>query len=196
MNSRERLLAALAGKETDRVPISTYELCEYNSKAWENKDPSYARLMEAIREMTDCVCMWEPVPKVMARSVSQEDAVALSSGEVFLESGYPIEIDTEKKREGKVTIIKKTLHTPKGDLTQTLKMVEGLHTTWQVEHWCKSLEDVDRALSVPYEPLEYDASDYTRIKKEVGDHGIIMATIADPLWLAADLGHERDGAFR
>jgi len=58
---------------------------------------------------------------------------------------------------------------------------------WQIEHWCKSIKDVDKALSVPYEPVEYDDSDYFRIKKEVGDHGIIMADTADPLWLAADL---------
>jgi uroporphyrinogen decarboxylase len=66
-------------------------------------------------------------------------------------------------------------------------VIDGVHTTWQVEHWCKNLDDVDKALSVPYEPIDYDISDYTRIKQEVGDHGIIMATIADPLWLAADL---------
>ena len=62
-----------------------------------------------------------------------------------------------------------------------------MHTTWQVEHWCKSIEDVDKALAIPYEPLEYETSDYARIKAEVGEQGIIMASIADPLWLAADL---------
>ncbi len=56
-----------------------------------------------------------------------------------------------------------------------------------MEHWCKSIEDVDKALSIPYQPLEYETSDYARIKAEVGEHGIIMASIADPLWLAADL---------
>lgn len=170
MNSRERILTTLRGEAPDRVPISTYELVGYNSKAFENNDPSYARLMDAIRENTDCICMWDP-----------------RSNATFLESSYPVDMDVQEQREGNATIYKRTLHTPKGNLTQTTKTVDGLHTTWQIEHWCKSLDDVDKALSIPYHPLEYDVSDYARIKNEVGDKGIVMASLADPLWLAADL---------
>jgi uroporphyrinogen-III decarboxylase len=46
---------------------------------------------------------------------------------------------------------------------------------------------VDKALSVPYEAASYDVSDYLRIKKEVGDNGLIMTSLADPLWVTADL---------
>lgn len=60
MTGRERLIAALDHRIVDRVPISTYELVGYNSKSWENLDPSYGRLMDEIREKTDCVCMWDP----------------------------------------------------------------------------------------------------------------------------------------
>ena len=60
MNSRQRLLAALDCQAPDRVPISTYELVGYNSQAFENNDPSYASLMQAIREKTDCLAMWNP----------------------------------------------------------------------------------------------------------------------------------------
>jgi len=170
MNSRERILAALSRRIPDRVPISTYELVGYNSKAFENNDPSYARLMEAIREKADCICMWDP-----------------GSNATFLASSFAVEMEAQEYRKENVTIQKRTLHTCKGALTQTAKVIAGVHTTWQTEHWCKSLEDVNAALSVPFEPLEYDVSDYGRIKDEVGDHGIIMASLADPLWLAADL---------
>lgn len=185
MNSRERLLAVLNGIIPDRVPISTYELVGYNSQTWENNDPSYAHLMEAIREKTDCICMWEPVPKVGSLPEIGDD-IAMAAN-AFLESSYPVDMDVETRREGKTTVTHKTLHTAKGDLTQTTKVIDGVHTTWQAEHWCKSLEDIDKALSIPYKPIDYDVSDYARIREEVGDHGIIMATIADPLWLAADL---------
>ncbi|MBC8497250.1 MAG: hypothetical protein ISS57_04450 [Anaerolineales bacterium] len=185
MNSRQRLIAVLDGQIPDRVPISTYELIGYNSQAWENNDPSYARLMDVIRQKTDCVCMWEPSPKVDVQNDAGDD-IAMAAN-AFLESSFPVDMDVETRREDKAVITHKTLHTPKGDLTQTTKVIDGVHTTWQVEHWCKSLTDVDKALSVPFEPIDYDASDYARIKGEVGDHGIIMATIADPLWLAADL---------
>ncbi|MCJ7701844.1 MAG: hypothetical protein MUO62_09695, partial [Anaerolineales bacterium] len=99
----------------------------------------------------------------------------------------PVDTEVISKQEGKTSTIHKTLHTPKGDLTQTLQATEGVHTTWQVEHLCKSIADVDKALSISYEPLDYDASDYPRIKQEVGEHGIIMASLADPMYLAADL---------
>lgn len=185
MNSRKRLLTVLNGQIPDRVPISTYELVGHNSKAWENNDPSYARLMDVIRKKTDCVCMWEPTPKVVTPNEVGDD-IALAAN-AFLESAYPVDMDIETRREDKAVITHKTLHTPKGDLTQTTKVIDGVHTTWQVEHWCKTLEDIDKALSVPYEPINYDISDYDRIRTEVGEKGIIMATVADPLWLAADL---------
>lgn len=170
MNSRQRLLTALECKAPDRVPISTYELVGYNSKAFENSDPSYARLMQAIRDKTDCICMWEPQPNA-----------------VFLESSHSADIDVKEVQECDTTISRKTIHTPKGDLHQTTKTIADVHTVWQTEHWCKSIQDVDKALSVPYEPVEYDVSDYERIKAEVGDNGMIMASLSDPLWMAADL---------
>jgi len=179
MNSRERLLAVLNGQIPDRVPISTYELVGYNSKAWENNDPSYAKLMAAIRAKTDCICMWEPPPTATVPASSADElALALSSRAPFLESAYPVDIDVSTWREGSAAVTRKTLRTPRGDLTQTTKVLDGVHTTWQVEHWCKSSADVDKALSVPYQPLDYDMSDYARIKAEVGEHGIIMAIMA------------------
>jgi uroporphyrinogen-III decarboxylase len=170
MNSRERLLAVLNGQIPDMVPISTYELCGFNSKSFENNDESYSKLMQAIRQQTDCVCMWEPFSNVK-----------------FLESAFPAEMEIEQWRENDSQHTRKVLHTPKGDIINEIKIIDNVHTVWQTEHWCKSLTDVDKALSVPYEVATYDISDYSRIKKEVGDNGIIMTSLADPLWLTADL---------
>ena len=95
--------------------------------------------------------------------------------------------DAQTWREADATITHRTLHTPKGDLSQTIKYIDHLNTPWQIEHWCKSLEDVDRALSVPYQPVDYDATDFARITQELGDHGIVMASLGDPLLMAAEL---------
>jgi hypothetical protein len=170
MNSRERLLLALDGRAPDRVPISTYEIVGFDSRAVENNDPSYARLMQAIREETDCLCMWDP-----------------KSNATFLESAHPVEMELTQVRRGDTVIRRRILHTRGGPLTQTTKEIDGLHTVWQTEHWCKTPADVDAALSVPYEPLEYDVSDFARIRSEVGEHGLVMTSLADPLWLTADL---------
>jgi len=42
-------------------------------------------------------------------------------------------------------------------------------------------------LSVPYEPARYEASDLARVRDELGEHGLVMASIGDPAYLAADL---------
>jgi len=52
---------------------------------------------------------------------------------------------------------------------------------------CKDIDDVDKVMSIPYEPVDYDFSDYERIKKEVGDNGIIMVSMGDPLNHVVDL---------
>ncbi len=170
MTSRDRILAALSHQPADRVPISTYELVGFNSRAFENQQPSYRRLMDAIRERADCLAMWNP-----------------ASNTTFLETAFPVEIETAQRREGDATVTRRVLHTPKGDLTQTTKVFDDVYTVWQTEHWCKSPADVDKALSVPYVPPDYDTSDYARIRQEVGDRGIVMASLADPLLLAAEL---------
>jgi len=69
----------------------------------------------------------------------------------------------------------------------TTRVMDGIFTTWHTERWCKKLDDVEKVLSVPFEPLQYDISDYDRIKTEVGDNGIIMSSIPDPLCLAAEM---------
>jgi uroporphyrinogen-III decarboxylase len=170
MKSRERLLLALDRQVPDRVPVSTYELVGHNSLAWANCDPSYARLMQVIRDKTDCVCMWTP-----------------RYNWTFLGSSYPVEIEVEEWQEDTDTIKRQIIHTPRGDLTQTTKLVEGIHTGWRTEYPCKTLDDVSKALAVPFQPLEYDYSDYPRIKAEVGDEGIIMADYRDAICLVAGL---------
>lgn len=170
MSPRQRLLSTLQRKPTDRVPISTYELVGYNAMSFENQEESYRPLMDAIREKTDCIAMWNP-----------------SSNETFLCSSYPVEIDTQREREEGGEVIRQTLHTPKGDLHRVLKVMDNVRTVWQVEHWCKSPSDIDKALSVPYVPVKHDAGDLTRIRSEVGENGIVMASTGDALLLAVEL---------
>lgn len=170
MNSKERLLGALRGHWIDRVPISTYELVGYNSKSFENNQPSYRHLMNIIREKTDCIAMWNP-----------------ASNARFQQTAYPLEIEKTQETVGNATIWHTIAHTPGGDLAATSKAIEGQNTLWRTERLCKSPEDVDRVLSVPFVPLQFDASDHERISGEVGENGIIMASLADATCITAEL---------
>ncbi|HEY3324754.1 MAG TPA: uroporphyrinogen decarboxylase family protein [Planctomycetota bacterium] len=168
--NRKRLLAALNCEVPDRVPVSTYELVGYNSHAWENQQPSYKRLMDRIRADVDCIAMWNP-----------------SNNGTFLCSAAPVDIERHEERQGSTTRTTLTLHTPKGELRHVSQIDDNVNTTWVTEHWCKTPADVDKALSIPYVPPTYDASDFVRIKNEVGECGIIMPSLSDPAYIAADL---------
>ncbi len=174
---RRRLLTALSGGIPDRVPINTYELAGRNQRDWYNQQPSYRNLMAYIREHTDCITNWNP----------QAATDRYTCQERFLCSDFPVEMDTRIEVVGEFERKTRVCHTPKGDLRSVTQAAANVYTTWRVEHWCKSLDDVDKALSVPYQPANYDASDLNRIRAELGDHGLVMASIGDPAYLAADL---------
>lgn len=170
VTSRERLLAALDLREADRVPVSTYSLGAEGRGAFYWSDPSYARLIRAIRERTDLLRMWYP-----------------HSTEVFLHSASRVPIDVADRREGDATVTERIYHTPKGDLRQVTKVIDGVHTTWEVEHLCKSLDDVEKALSVPYEPPVYEAGAGAAVERKMGDTGIILGDASDALCSVAPL---------
>ena len=175
--SRRRLLTTLEGGTADRVPINTYELAGRNRLDWYNQQPSYQRLMEFIRHHTDCITNWNP------RAATDR----YTCEERFLASDFPVAIDTHTDTAGQFRRVTRICHTPKGDLRSIQQRAADAHTTWRVEHWCKELADVDKALSVPYQPADYDASDLPRVRAELGENGLILASIGDPAYLAADL---------
>ena len=177
MTSRRRLLAVLSGEMPDRVPINTYELAGRNSCDWYNQQSSYRGLMDFIRAHTDCVTNWNP------RAATDR----YTCEERFLCSDFPVEIESHTETAGEFQRTTRICHTPKGDLRSVSEVAPDVYTTWQVEHWCKSTADVDKALSVPYQPAHYDATDLPRVRAELGEHGLVMASIGDPAYLAADL---------
>jgi len=175
--SRRRLLAALSGGTPDRVPINTYGLAGRNSLDWYNQQPSYRRLMDSIRAHTDCITNWNPRPATNRYTCEER----------FLCSDFPVEIESRTDTVEQFERTTRICHTPKGDLCSVKQSTADVYTTWQVEHWCKSLADVDKALSVPYQPANYDASDFGRVRAELGEHGLVMGSVGDPAYLAADL---------
>jgi len=165
LSSKERLLRCLRHEPTDRAPISTYELVGWNRIAWENEEPSYCRLMEAIREKTDCMYMLEPEWK----------SVSVPGMEV------------ETWREGKGGFTRRTYHTSKRRLTSLHRKDDDLHTLWTLEHLLKNIEDIDRYLAIPYEPPELDMSHFLAERKALGKKGLMMISVDDPICVAAEL---------
>ncbi len=166
LTSRERILRTLRREPVDRVPISTYEMSGYNWDSWYNQQPSYKRLMEFIREKTDCLIgCGHSRPNLALEKIRSE----------------------EKWEEDSCRYRRVTLHTPKGDLTALYRDQADLFTTWTIEHFVKDIDDLDKWLSIPYEPGEVNVDRIKKAEKEVEDNGIPFVDTGDPILIVAEL---------
>ncbi len=165
LTSRERLLRCIRHEPVDRVPISAYELIGWNENAWENKEPSYRKLMDVIREYTDCIYMLNPGAKDIPRG----------------------ECEVVEWTEGTSHYIKRIYKTKGGDLTSLHREDDGVHTTWTLKHLLEDISDIEKYLSIPYSPVEPDMDEYFREQEKLGDKGVMMITVSDPICVAAEL---------
>jgi len=166
LTSRERLLRTWRRQPTDRVPISTYEMVGWDMNSWYNQQPSYKKLMQVIRENTDCL---------YSCSYSAPD---------LAEQNYKT---VEKWEEDDLTFQKITLHTPKGDLTAVYRDQRTLLTTWCIEHFLKDIDDLDKWLSLPHEPGEVTIERVKSAENTIGDNGILVIETGDPILVIAEL---------
>jgi len=179
MTSRERLLTALRIEEPDRVPISCYELTGWDLDNWYNRQPSYKNLMDLIRQQTDCVSR----PALPAPSLGNPATDV--TGETAARTTPDLETDTW--REGNSTYARTTYHTPKGDLTSLTRTDDDVFTVWTIEHPLKTIDDIDKYLSIPFHPGDADMTDFARRQRELGDKGILMPSISDAICFVAEL---------
>jgi len=172
MTRRERLLAVLQGKPTDRVPVLTGHFNEW-ADDWKAREPSYRDLVSFCRERCDGILSWGP------RALN-ETAPATSSPAARVQQQTSSLPDGGAERTD-------TLHTERGTLTRRTRRVPGAATQWQVEHYLKTTDDVDMLLSVPEEPVRFDASGFDDADRAIGDAGLVLGETPDALCVAADL---------
>jgi len=94
---------------------------------------------------------------------------ALVTREVYREQG-----DT-------VTVI----HTPKGPLTQRFRRTAI--TGYNVEFFCKNSEDIEKYLSIPYEPVKPNLGNFFRVVDDTGDAGLVLADVPNAICLPATI---------
>ncbi len=79
---------------------------------------------------------------------------------------------------------KLTYETPLGPLTRRIRRTAITSAT--VEFPFKSLEDVERYLSIPYEPPRVDLSAYRSWKERMGDDGLVLVALGNAVCVPAD----------
>lgn len=65
-------------------------------------------------------------------------------------------------------------HTPKGDLHGIERINTQGEPSYTMEHLVKEPEDLEKILSMPYQPYPFDPSGYFELQRQVGDRGVVM----------------------
>lgn len=113
------------------------------------------------------------------RAVDPFISPGLGGGNVFLGTGVQI----EHRREGDTTFV--TYHTPAGNLRSVYR--HTAQTTGHVEFPCKTADDAEKLLSIPYEAPDPDPTEFFRWCDRVGDEGLCLAGIGSALCWAAEM---------
>jgi uroporphyrinogen-III decarboxylase len=172
MTRRERLLAVLQGRPTDRVPVLSGHFNEWVDD-WKAREPSYHRLVAFCQEHCDGILSWRPKP-------TNETAPGTSSDRA------QTTVTVQRNDDGgeETTVV---YHTPAGPLTRRTRRMPEAATVWTVEHACKGPEDAETFLSLPREPVDFDGSSFAEAEARIGGAGLVLGETADPLCLAGDL---------
>jgi len=172
MTPRERLLATLCGEPTDRVPVSLYEIDGFTTAACPDH-VSYEPIRKAARERLDNMVFCGggiPGPMGFLMSAGGEDLVT-----------------SETHRDGVSRVTMTRVRTPKGPLQTVSRRNPATYTTWTTEYLLKGPEDVDRLLSLPYQPAPVDIGGVRAVQETVGERGIPLVDIGDPIGAAGYL---------
>ena len=177
MNRRERLLATLAGKPVDRPAVSFYEIggwvfdCDSPDPYNVHNDPSWRALVQLAEEQTDLIRMTGP----------RRTPVPFPDRERF--------VRREQWEAGRSRFVRTTITVAGRTLTSLTRRDADVDTTWTVEHLLKGTDDLRVYLELPDELLDFDAdwSNLAEGEAKVGDAGIQMVDVGDPICSAADL---------
>ena len=161
MKSRERLTRLFQGKEIDRIPI--WLLSPFHKIQWYPdiySIPEYAPLIPYIDAYCDT---FNRRYYSRAFCYSASEKIHLSEEKTQLDDGFKM---TNTISCGALSLSKSYVRTSKGSTLTS---------------YVKTIDDLDIVLQMPFEPLQPDVSSYFIEKKELGDKGLMMLDLGDPL---------------
>jgi len=184
MTRRERLMNTLNGKPVDRPAVCFYEINGLDQDP-DNKspftiyaDPAWKQLIELTREMSDRI----PRRGLSTLITQSPDCPlqALIRKEVVMEGG------SEK------TLL--SLQCRDRILTAVTRRDPDVDTVWHLEHLLKNIDDLKAYLELPFPKFEetVNVAPVLNAEKAIGDSGIVMVDMGDPLCRAAELFNMED----
>jgi hypothetical protein len=161
MSSRERLTRLFNGQEVDRIPIwllAPYHRVDYYADIYHL--PCYRKITEYIEQYCDTF-----------------DRRNFDTG--FCYSASPEIIRSKETREENGNMVKEEQVKYK-DFRLTKYISSGRNAT-KVKYFVEEADDLARILEMPYCPIEPDVTSYWAEKEQLGDCGLMMIDIGDPL---------------
>ncbi|HOK55726.1 MAG TPA: hypothetical protein PKV21_00860 [bacterium] len=164
MTSRERIYAVLRGGFPDRVPVSLYKINPFDNDSFWTKHKSFENLLKKAQQIQDTFVFYRP-----------------KTGFFFSAPGS-IDLKVEETHDTPIsTTVKLTVETEYGPLTRIARTSNLSVHQWVVEPWIKREKDIDRFLSLPYIPYQPDFTDFYELEKKLGDKGVMVVALPDPL---------------
>jgi len=177
MNRRERLVRTMQGEPVDRPPVCFYEINGYDEQPEDSdsfnifSDPSWKPLIELARDCSDRIVM----RGILFHNTLPDPVDQIASVKTYYKDG------------SRHTI--KTIQSGNYLLTERTRQDPDVNTVWTEEHLLKSVEDLETFLSLPAPSFSGipDIAPVIKTEHDLGDTGIVMIDMPDPLCLAAGL---------
>ena len=188
MTRRERLMATLQGQPVDRPAVSFYEIGGWNILASCDdpdefnvyNDPSWRALAELAEEQTDIIRMAGPIWKQgddldPARIAAPADSIGAVRNETW--------------QEGHSRFGRTCMSCRDRELTSVTRRDAETMTTWTVEHLLKDVDDLKAYRELPEDVFdaELDVAAMEAREAELGEAGIVLIEMGDPICYAASL---------
>lgn len=161
LTSRERLTRLFAGREIDRTPIwllAPYHHVDFYADIY--RQPSYRRLLPYIDRYCDTF-----------DRRTYDTGVAYNANPEIKRTRR-----VEKTEKGNAQIEEISYK----DFTLQKSVYRGTDGT-RVKYFVEDIEDLKRLIDIPYVAPAPDIEAYEREKAELGDRGLMMTDVGDPL---------------
>ena len=179
MTRRERLTATLQGNAVDRPAVSFYELDSLDFNRPQDSDPFYVYSHPSWRPLVELVR--EKVDRIVIRGAAFEDLLPDPLKHLAEDETW---IDEKGSR-----ITRRRIEAGGRTLTMQTRRDPDVDTVWTTEPLLKTVDDLDAFLDLP----EFDSGEAVNsaavldAEAALGDTGIVMIDIPDPLHLSASL---------
>ena len=172
MTSRERTLTAIRRGVPDRAPLKLWGAGPWH----EPTEPSYKKIFEWAGQYSDPTRGWGAGRGIFLSATDKahwEEAVVRES---------VVEGFDEHTR---------ALVTPAGTLTSVSYVSRERKPGYTAKHLIETVEDAKAILSIPYEPIQFDAEAFRKVEAETGDRAPVQVGLADPMYtINAVIGSE------